>query len=449
MKASIIFFVLGVVQSLKMNMNDDAQANRDNRPYMWLCNSWCGNGDTTGTNWDTNRAGNVLLGSGGTAQDCHRECDKKANCKCAEVKQAGGDVNCYMFLDKAGDYSECKTDPADSDPGASTQQWSAWLKMPSGWTPPPVQLGADLSPYMLSPTYDTPCTSPITTREACQAAATEIGINWDGDRNWADRLPGCLTNLPGYPSWRSDVNWNTNTGGTAQLPDGQILLCNKVSGNGGGHAGGDPHLTNVAGQKFNIQRTGYAELLKIPGQGEQLKILGLIEGAKACAKKTWISKLNMTGSWLEKRIAIDAAAENEERISFSLTIDEQQVWTPSIDQKASLNKNIVFKHEAGKFFIRELDSKETDARQPGVQIHLASVPNLILKVTRPMLRSSVSPHLNLNVHGLSSPGILSVGGLLGSDDHSDWSTTPSECKSFQRIAHFESEEDPTGSVAAW
>jgi hypothetical protein len=207
---------------------------------------------------------------------------------------------------------------------------------------------------------------------------------------------------------------------------------------------GDPHMTNVAGEKFNIHKKGYADLLKIPAGGEQLKVLGLIEGSKrtVCTKKTWISRLNMTGSWLEKKVAMDAEAE--EGHSFSLTIDDQQVWAPKIDDEATHDKNIIFNHEAGRFFVRELNSKETDSRQPGVQIHLASVPNLILKVTRPVARSGVSPHLNLNVNGLSSAGILSVGGLLGSDDHSEWSVIPAECASFNRQ---QGTDDGSGSSA--
>jgi hypothetical protein len=47
-----------------------------------------------------------------------------------------------------------------------------------------------------------------TSRDACVARTAELGYKWDGDRNWADREPGCLES-PGY----GEVNWNTNTAG--------------------------------------------------------------------------------------------------------------------------------------------------------------------------------------------------------------------------------------------
>jgi len=208
---------------------------------------------------------------------------------------------------------------------------------------------------------------------------------------------------------------------------------------------GDPHMTNVAGEKFNIHKKGYADLLKIPAGGKQLKIMGLIQGAKMCSKKTWITRLNMTGAWLEKKVTLDAQAE--EGHSFSMTIDEQQVWAPEVDQEASQERNIIFNHEAGKFFVRELNSKETDSKRPGVQIHLDSVPGLILKVTRPRERSSASPHLNLDVNGLSSSGIVSVGGLLGSDDHSEWSAIPENCQSFSKT--IEDDYYSSSAGASW
>jgi len=204
-------------------------------------------------------------------------------------------------------------------------------------------------------------------------------------------------------------------------------------------------MTNVAGERFYLHKTGYADLLKIPAGGEDLKVLGLIDGSRKCSKKTYILMLNLTGSWLEKKIAMTAF--KKEGYSFSLTIDDQEVWAPTIDRNPSLQKNIVFNNEAGKFFVRELESKETNKKLPGVQIHLVSAPKLVLKVTRPLSRASVAPHLNLNVNGLGSPGIQSVGGLLGSDDHSEWSTRSADCQSFARV--YEKDIDGSSAEASW
>merc|ERR1719265_478769 len=70
------------------------------------------------------------------------------------------------------------------------------------------------------------------------------------------------------------------------------VKCLGTSVNGGdkkgrsGKAGGDPHLLNIKGEKFNIHRQGYAPLVNINSDGvAHLKVEALIEGVKKCQKK--------------------------------------------------------------------------------------------------------------------------------------------------------------------
>jgi hypothetical protein len=128
-------------------------------------------------------------------------------------------------------------------------------------------------------------------------------------------------------------------------------------------------------------------------------------------------------------------------------VDGQQVWSAGpnapeykdrMDWSAPANlqykRNFVFNHEAGKFFVEELDTSKTAKTDPGIQIEMSSNPNLILKINRPMRKVASVPHLNLDVQGLGkiSPS-LKVGGLLGTDDHSHWIQKPEDCTQFARI----------------
>lgn len=207
-------------------------------------------------------------------------------------------------------------------------------------------------------------------------------------------------------------------------------------------AGGDPHLTNVKGERFNIKKAGSVPLLKIPAGGKQLKIMGLIEQAKQCSKVTFITELSLTGSWLEKKVDVAVNPNRTDGSTFFLAVDGQRIWTHSNDVEAPRfdysgkqvggSESKIFEPENGHFFIDQLAQHETAESKPGVKFQLANAPGLSITVTYPMVKASVRPHLNLDVKGLESHAIVSVGGLLGSDDHSEYSMTSAECKSFAR-----------------
>jgi len=220
-------------------------------------------------------------------------------------------------------------------------------------------------------------------------------------------------------------------------------------GTGGASGAGDPHMMNVHGQRFDIKRAGYAPLLKIPSDAQHLRVMGLIEGAKKCSKHTFISRVNLTGDWLEmKNVAVNIG-DIHDVYSFAVTVDGKQVWAPGVDQKSSVPSdapNLVYNHENNKFSIRELSSREIKGNEPGVQIHLASNSDLEIKVTHPMVKPSAKPHLNLHIKGLKS--VVSVGGLLGTEDHSDWSSTSPECMSFDKSS-VQGDSDGSTVEAFW
>jgi len=188
------------------------------------------------------------------------------------------------------------------------------------------------------------------------------------------------------------------------------------------HAGGDPHLLNIQGERFNINRRGYAPLVNIASDGPaHLEVTALIEGVKACRKKMFITQINASGGWLEQNIVVHAGG-NADHSAFKVTVDGQEVWSPTIDDyKPPTDEKIIF-NRVDKFSIQE----KSTANQPGVELHTAH--NIKMKIVRPMIRPTAPPHLNFDIQGLKNlPVSFKLGGLLGREDHSYWSTPDQNC----------------------
>jgi hypothetical protein len=191
-------------------------------------------------------------------------------------------------------------------------------------------------------------------------------------------------------------------------------------------AGGDPHVRNIKGEKFDIHRQGYAPLLSVASDSmAHLEVMALIEMVKKCQKKMFITQVNSSGSWLEKNVAVTVGGLTGQK-AFSLMVDGQEVWSPAAQgYKPPSDENIIFKH-ADKFSISEMTSKATPATQPGVELKTAHHVNL--KIVRPLRRPTSPPHLNFDIQGLNKlPLSFKIGGLLGNDDHSHWTTRDENC----------------------
>lgn len=210
---------------------------------------------------------------------------------------------------------------------------------------------------------------------------------------------------------------------------------------GGASAAGDPHLLNIKGEKFNIARQGSAQLVNVNSDGtSHLEVVALIEGNRRCGKKMFITEVNASGSWLEKNVAVIVGSGQEEA-AFRVMVDGQEVWSPASRgyvPPSTLSK--VFNH-ADKFYINEMPA--LPGMEAQVALELQTAYDVKMKISRPMFRASTTPHLNFDIHGLTTlPHSLKLGGLLGLDDHSNWVARDKDCASF---AH--STEAVEGSVA--
>jgi len=191
-------------------------------------------------------------------------------------------------------------------------------------------------------------------------------------------------------------------------------------------------MTNVNGEKFNINRQGYAPLVSVTSEGmPHLEVVALIQGVKKCQKKMFITQLNSSGSWLEKTVAVAVGAQTDSK-AFSVFVDGQEVWSPaSLGYQPPATDNLVFTH-AGKFSIKEMSSKAE-----ATELELQMAHDVKLKIVRPLRRKNAPPHLNFDIQGLRKlPPSFRLGGLLGNDDHLQWSTRDEECGAdFARDAH--------------
>jgi len=204
---------------------------------------------------------------------------------------------------------------------------------------------------------------------------------------------------------------------------------------GGQNAKGDPHLLNIKGERFNVQRQGSAPLVKITsGNDAHLEVMALVEGVKQCQKKMFISQVNSSGSWLEKNVAVIVGEQGK---SLSVLVDGQEVWSPaSMGYVAPATENIIFNH-ASKFSIHEVTGKAISSKETGIEITTAH--DVKMKIIRPLHRPTAPPHLNFDIEGLRNiQDSFMIGGLLGKDDHSFWTTQDEDCT--QRFTRVEENE---------
>jgi hypothetical protein len=154
-----------------------------------------------------------------------------------------------------------------------------------------------------------------------------------------------------------------------------------ISGSSAGpiSAVGDPHLTNIFGQKFDLMKPGWHVMINIP-RGESVEKTLLCVQAEArrlggsCAE-IYFQKLNVTGAWAEMK----QAGGYHYRVQGD--INETQEWL--------------------------------------------SFGKVDLKVAHGRTQSGIQ-YLNLFVRHLGRAG-FDVGGLLGDDDHSEAATPPASC----------------------
>lgn len=240
----------------------------------------------------------------------------------------------------------------------------------------------------------------------------------------------------------------------------------------GAEATGDPHVTNVDGERFDIMKKGAHEFLRFPRRASQspgsvgptplLSVWGAVEGSyEDGCHETYLKQVDVTGEWLVRSVGpLRFRADGQ-----SLDGDREVIL--------SINGSLVSKGAFGSYtnawpFLEVIDPKSSDVNHESKAIQ--KVPMYTVKlihggvtlkvdwVHRAVPGGQPLNHLNFQALGLRKlvDGYgMDIGGILGRDDHSDAASLPGECKpagaDHLRVSDRASgaDADPQVITAAW
>merc|ERR1712048_296328 len=184
---------------------------------------------------------------------------------------------------------------------------------------------------------------------------------------------------------------------------------------------GDPHVTNLAGEHFDIYPSGNFGFLSIRNESSSspdlLVIEATVQKAKAdCEAWTWMQEVVITGDWIQQGLKIPSVAIRA--VQDVPIVDSLEVKT-SVSWEKSTTKTLAKPaHEAKSW----TSSKRIVINTHGIKIKVSIHGHDAVKTRR---------YLNLDVEGLllyaSSWSRLKFGGLLGYDDHEFVSKLPDNC----------------------
>jgi hypothetical protein len=176
-------------------------------------------------------------------------------------------------------------------------------------------------------------------------------------------------------------------------------------------ATGDPHMTNILGQRFNVFKVGRLEFLRVPFQSRpveaNLTILATVDDIVGtldeCKQARYITSLVFGGAWVsDNRLLVSMSSSGQMRVSLG-----GQRLEPS-DRPLSLGQ-VLHLHMPSEDKV-ELRAGET-----------------AFAVTPSGNHGGQHFFLNFNASSLKSLN-CKIGGLLGEDDHSTVGTPPAECQ---------------------
>lgn len=179
-----------------------------------------------------------------------------------------------------------------------------------------------------------------------------------------------------------------------------------AAGGGGKDVGGvrgDPHATNIAGEKFDILDTGYKTLARFPkmmpeGAASFVVKADIRRVGKHCAQ-TFIRHLNVTGAWLSQDLSFRAGdvkpwrtTSIETFVNDQWVLADKKIHLPAVNFKPTGKKvEIDVKGEhAGKFY-------DVDVSVWALKHHSWNFLNVAIRGLK-------------QFHG-------DIGGLLGVEDH--------------------------------
>lgn len=207
-----------------------------------------------------------------------------------------------------------------------------------------------------------------------------------------------------------------------------------LNGNQGG-AGGDPKVTNFAGQRFEILALGTFSFLSITEDSSSSPLLSLhafIDRAGSRCGATYIKNITIAGTWISERenfrdVEVRAVPGVLKDESLQVAFNAHQDLPPS-------NASDRFRGASHVGYISKLvkraSSREVRFEIHGVKVQVTIDAHRIRDQKGMPVKNHFANFLNVNVKGvknLQRDG-MHVNGLLAYDEHASASELPDECK---------------------
>jgi len=307
--------------------------------------------------------------------------------------------------------------------------------------------------YEVSPDKVTTCTAAgfaeITTAAACKNAAmagksASENWNWDGTRNWPNRLPGCL-----YCAPYGDVNFNINPAG-AGISDDQVPLCASIPDSDSTVAPddstsfapptivGDPHVVTSRGFKLDLNQPGDYTLLQVPHDGPALLRLEATVERSGMSCTFYITKARLLGAWFHED-TLKIRADNQDGQPFAIQTADAKPWA-SLSDISSNNETILKTYKHANVEVKVMAVQQITK---GVGSHKGpegSFSVLVAKPGQPQAEQTIikiakgEQWLNIALTRLGNLGYSKMGGVLGTDvPNAKWTELPDDCKMFHEL----------------
>jgi len=221
---------------------------------------------------------------------------------------------------------------------------------------------------------------------------------------------------------------------------------------------GDPHVTNVEGQRFDLVRVGVHELLRLPrrsgsrpGYGTRsealLEVLGTVESERKC-EEPFVKQLDLSGLWLQHSgpLVLRAGDLSEDsRDAILLQVNGSHVSKDELMRDARLQGLLTAEDPQAKHVTRRGAKAHRD-KLFTLKFRFSGATLTVDWIHREVPGSSLS-HLDFHVADL--PKLekgMDVGGILGRDDHSSATMSSPGCQPSQNLLSFGTGLDVLGSL---
>lgn len=231
---------------------------------------------------------------------------------------------------------------------------------------------------------------------------------------------------------------------------------------------GDPHATNIDGQRFNVVRAGTHEFLRLPRLSHVsaaaepaeplVQVMGRVEAAQGSCAMPFVREVLVAGRLLGSlgtlRFGTSGGAPGADG-AILLGLNGSEVGPEEFARRAESVATVRVPQQPGRGSVGSNIRRRTFL---SVQLHVGHAKMSIGWVHRSVPNGAMVNHLNFdvsNLRQLSKELGMDIGGILGRDDHALATTPGPECAGHTTDLHATSSWSggltpplPAGSISA-